>query len=198
MAQGLLLKIVNPYPVEHEAMVSLAHGQKLQLGRSEGNDVVVLNQYVSREHLLLFWEGDKLVVRDLKSLNGTRLNGHRLKADCEVKIGDELQLSNVRIALLPGLGATEQISPEAVEGMKAQIASRTGLFVGEPQLESSMTLRTESPAGGSGIFKRPESRTRTVLIDKDTASSVRESVQRSLLFPILFGAGVGLLMFLLF
>lgn len=201
MAQGLLLKIVNPYPVQHEAMVSLVPGQKIQIGRSEDNDVVVINQYVSREHLLLFWnDSSRLVVRDLKSLNGTRLNGQRLKADAELKIGDELQISNVRIALLPGLGATEQISPEAIEAVKVQIASRTGLFVGEPELQGNLTLHKEAPSGNqSGTFKQTDTRKGTMVMDRDTASEIRRAAQpRSLWFPVLFGLGVGLLMYLLF
>ena len=48
------------------------------LGRSAITDVQIKDRFVSREHLLLRKSGDKLLVMDLRSKNGTFLNGLRL------------------------------------------------------------------------------------------------------------------------
>ncbi len=50
-------------------------GKELLLGR--GGHVVLPSPYASRLHALLAWQGDRYVVTDLGSRNGTRVNGSR-------------------------------------------------------------------------------------------------------------------------
>ena len=52
--------------------------QGLIVGRQQGNDVVLLSQSVSRQHLLISWDGKQVTVKDLGSSNGTILDGTRL------------------------------------------------------------------------------------------------------------------------
>jgi pSer/pThr/pTyr-binding forkhead associated (FHA) protein len=60
------------------------------VGRSAITDVQIKDRYVSREHLLLRKSGDKLLVMDLRSKNGTFLNGNQISpgTEVEVKEGD--------------------------------------------------------------------------------------------------------------
>jgi hypothetical protein len=62
------------------------------VGRSAITDIQIKDRYVSREHLLLRKFGDKLLVMDLKSKNGTFLNGHQIRpgTEVEVKEGDSI------------------------------------------------------------------------------------------------------------
>jgi hypothetical protein len=62
------------------------------VGRSAITDVQIKDRYVSREHLLLRKSGDRLLVMDLKSKNGTFLNGHQIRpgTEIEVKQGDSI------------------------------------------------------------------------------------------------------------
>ena len=62
------------------------------VGRSAITDVQIKDRYVSREHLLLRKSGDKLLVMDLRSRNGTFLNGNQLRpgTEVEVKEGDSI------------------------------------------------------------------------------------------------------------
>ena len=62
------------------------------VGRSTINDVQIKDKFVSREHLLLRKSGDKLFVMDLRSKNGTYLNGNQLRSgdEVEVKEGDSI------------------------------------------------------------------------------------------------------------
>jgi pSer/pThr/pTyr-binding forkhead associated (FHA) protein len=62
------------------------------VGRSAITDVQIKDRYVSREHLLLRKSGDKLLVMDLRSKNGTFLNGNQLRpgTEVEVKEGDSI------------------------------------------------------------------------------------------------------------
>jgi pSer/pThr/pTyr-binding forkhead associated (FHA) protein len=56
------------------------------IGRSAINDVQIKDNYVSREHLLLRKVGDKILVRDLGSKNGTFLNGNQIHPGTESEV----------------------------------------------------------------------------------------------------------------
>jgi pSer/pThr/pTyr-binding forkhead associated (FHA) protein len=48
------------------------------IGRKPDNTIIIDNQAVSGHHAIIEAEGDQLFVEDLKSLNGTYLNGRRI------------------------------------------------------------------------------------------------------------------------
>lgn len=56
------------------------------VGRSAINDVQIKDNYVSREHLLLRKVGDKILVRDLGSKNGTFVNGNQIHSGTEFEV----------------------------------------------------------------------------------------------------------------
>ena len=58
------------------------------VGRSGITDVQIKDRYVSREHLLLRKSGDKLLVMDLRSKNGTFINGSQIRPGTEVEVKD--------------------------------------------------------------------------------------------------------------
>ncbi|NJL93701.1 MAG: FHA domain-containing protein [Anaerolineae bacterium] len=77
---------------------------------------------VSRRHARIHQEGEALYVTDLKSTNGTRLNGYRLEPGhgyC-LRDGDEVELGKLRIIVRfvrsprlgrPGADASQTVSP---------------------------------------------------------------------------------------
>jgi len=67
-----------------------------RVGRSADNDVVLDDTFVSTEHARLVWNGRGWVVEDLKSTNGTRVNGHPVKKTTAVKPGDTIEFGRVK------------------------------------------------------------------------------------------------------
>jgi uncharacterized protein YraI len=53
-------------------------GNRLTLGRSQENDVVLDDPQVSRHHAQVTRQGDQIIVEDLGSTNGTLVNGRRI------------------------------------------------------------------------------------------------------------------------
>jgi len=53
-------------------------GQTIRLGRAEDNDVVLQADEVSRHHATLEYRAGKLILTDLKSMNGTYVNRQRI------------------------------------------------------------------------------------------------------------------------
>ena len=72
-------------------------GKAIRLGRDAASCQLVLDSAsVSRLHCIVRSEGDRLLLRDLGSANGTQLNGKRLAPDQEVVLspGDVLELGS--------------------------------------------------------------------------------------------------------
>jgi adenylate cyclase len=64
-------------------------GNKITLGRSEENDIVLNADEVSRHHAHVSRRGPQTVLTDLKSLNGTYVNRQRV-SECVLKHMDEI------------------------------------------------------------------------------------------------------------
>ena len=64
-------------------------GAAISIGRSPDSDIQIRDEYVSRNHLVLWQSGKKYLLKDLRSVNGTFVNGHRvpLGVTVEVKSG---------------------------------------------------------------------------------------------------------------
>jgi pSer/pThr/pTyr-binding forkhead associated (FHA) protein len=83
-------------------LLSLADGPSLLLdkpvllvGRHEECDIQLNSRKISRKHCIIAQVGETLVVRDLGSTNGVRVNGVRV-ADGTLHTGDELVIGNFR------------------------------------------------------------------------------------------------------
>jgi predicted component of type VI protein secretion system len=61
----------------------------LTIGRTQANDLTIDNLAVSGHHCKVYFEGDKFVLEDLNSLNGTFINNQRIRKSF-LKNGDEV------------------------------------------------------------------------------------------------------------
>lgn len=71
------------------------------IGRSSDADIRIMDNTISRNHLKIFRKNNKYFIRDLKSKNGTFVNGERVQAgdEIEVKTGMPLAIGRVFIHL---------------------------------------------------------------------------------------------------
>ena len=66
------------------------------IGRHPECDVILKSsRKVSRKHCCLAQVESRIVIRDLGSMNGIRLNGERVKKEATVKLGDEITIGDV-------------------------------------------------------------------------------------------------------
>ncbi len=85
------------------------------VGREEGNVIQLNDERVSRYHLKIQEDQDKVVLTDLDSTNGTKVNG------------EDIQLRILRFGDMIALGRTVLLY-----GSRAQIAQRLAQIRGEP------------------------------------------------------------------
>ena len=70
------------------------------IGRHPECDVILkASRKVSRKHCCLAQVESRIVIRDLGSMNGIRLNGRRVKKEATVKLGDEITIGDVSYIL---------------------------------------------------------------------------------------------------
>jgi Nif-specific regulatory protein len=74
----------------------LTPGQTCTLGRAASNRIVLKDDLCSREHAEVSSAGGRWLVRDLGSLNGTRVNGTGVEGEQELAALDEVQLGRTR------------------------------------------------------------------------------------------------------
>jgi pSer/pThr/pTyr-binding forkhead associated (FHA) protein len=71
----------------------------IEIGRSKDAGVSLPDQEVSREHARLSSYDGVVYVEDLRSRNGTFLNGRRVIEAIEVREGDEIDVGTTRIVV---------------------------------------------------------------------------------------------------
>ncbi len=71
----------------------------LELGRDRGTEIVLRDPEVSRRHARFESQDGIVFVEDLKSSNGTFLNGRRVSDAIEVRPGDEIDVGGTRIVV---------------------------------------------------------------------------------------------------
>lgn len=70
------------------------------IGRSEGSDVVIADDFVSARHARITPTGPRsAVLEDLNSTNGTAFNGELIQAPVVLQAGDRIQIGDVHLVV---------------------------------------------------------------------------------------------------
>src|SRR5262249_51944270 len=72
-------------------------GQRYPLGRSPISRIVLKDDLCSREHAEVFYADGRWRLRDLGSLNGTRVNGEKLDSEWELCANDDINLGRTHL-----------------------------------------------------------------------------------------------------
>ncbi len=75
----------------------LVVGQTYILGRAPSNQIVLKDDLCSREHAEVFANGNRWRLRDLHSLNGTRVNDLRIETERELDPQDKVQVGRTHL-----------------------------------------------------------------------------------------------------
>ncbi|MCA9081520.1 MAG: FHA domain-containing protein [Planctomycetaceae bacterium] len=81
------------------------------IGREEDNDIRLNDERVSRFHAKIQSDGDKYILTDLESTNGTRVNGHPVRMRL-LSVGDQVHIGRCVLVF----GSPEQLKQEIATG----------------------------------------------------------------------------------
>ena len=88
----------------------------ITLGRSPDADVVLLDERASRLHCgIRFWDGD-FYIKDLKSRNGTYVNGEKIDV-AKIGAGDRIKVGSTRLVFEQDSPGTATVLHEVEEQM---------------------------------------------------------------------------------
>ena len=109
------------------------------IGRHNDCQIRIRSSQVSRRHCQLFEEGNKLILRDLGSSNGTFVNGKRVLGQQTLKPGDVLTIGGVtlRVDLLAAASKSAAASP-VPQPAASDTAEVTALPVAEDDFEMEL------------------------------------------------------------
>ena len=101
-----------------ETSYKLFPQRPLHIGRDPGNDVVLRDAKVSRQHAQIIFERGFFVLHDLESANGSYVNGRKIRV-APLTNGAELKLGNSKGRFTEELGAEvgATVSHDGAQGM---------------------------------------------------------------------------------
>jgi Nif-specific regulatory protein len=131
----------------------LVSGQSYTLGRSAQNNVVLKDDLCSREHAEVTDAGNVWRVRDLGSLNGTRINDVRIEGEHVFVPGDVIHLGRTHLVFvehmdqLPDVPAPADPQPESGMSIKQRLG-QTRFLTPRPATDNGESAPS-TPAKGS-------------------------------------------------
>lgn len=116
------------------------------IGRSSSADLTLADPFLSRHHARMFREGEKVMIEDLGSRNGTLLNGVQVKSPMALETGDTVTVSGSTLRVA-GEGDNAQEDTEPITDIGATIFRPASELLGEDsrshpsELEGEQALR---------------------------------------------------------
>jgi pSer/pThr/pTyr-binding forkhead associated (FHA) protein len=130
----------------------------LDAGRSDDNEILLLDDHVSRKHARFSLVDGIVWISDFRSANGTYVNGNRLNGGCRLFHGDEISFDQLRFQLVGrGGDLTPVRQPESgTEVVLISPPSRapvetTEFNLAEPRSEPSLVV-PETPETGAFLL----------------------------------------------
>jgi transcriptional regulator with GAF, ATPase, and Fis domain len=123
----------------------LAAGQTYTLGRATTNRIVLKDDLCSREHAEISYSGGRWRLRDLNSLNGTRVNGVRLDGEWELTPQDDVYLGRTHLLFVTDMAQLPDLPQQKEEPESEGVAIRkrlgqTRFLTPQPELSDSGTI----------------------------------------------------------
>ena len=72
---------------------------EVNVGRVQGNDLMLPKGNVSKHHARLLYRDSRFIVTDLKSTNGTYVNGRKISQATSVREGDKIYIGDFVLRL---------------------------------------------------------------------------------------------------
>lgn len=104
----------------------LQAGQRFTLGRANTNRIILKDELCSRDHAEVYFAENRWRLRDLKSLNGTRVNGTTLTGDWELSPADEFEVGKTRFVFVDSLDELPSLPAPSQEAGEVSIKKRLG------------------------------------------------------------------------
>ena len=100
---------------------------EITIGRVQGNDIVLPKGNVSKRHARIVLKDSKFIIVDLKSTNGTYVNGRKITSPLVVKDSDKIYIGDFIV------GVDEAASGDAADGGSDSVTAHLQLVSIKPR-----------------------------------------------------------------
>ena len=106
---------------------------EVSIGRVKGNDIVLPKGNVSKRHSRIVVKDGKFIVVDLKSTNGTYVNGRKITSPQVIKTVDKVYIGDFIIAVADSVAQSpvkapeEKIAPSDIQPMSSSGLNKASL-----------------------------------------------------------------------
>lgn len=178
------------------------HGERMVMGRHPNCHIVLDNAAVSRNHAQILESHGSYFLEDLRSRNGTLLNGEKIRGRTPLNDGDEIKVCDVLMSF--HLGAVPAETPVPIQDVPPrptdELAAQRATVAADVFLESTSKLLAEMkivegpPSDNSSIITtldvaagkhprisvRPEAKLRAVV---EIGSNLAKTLELDLILP---------------
>src|SRR5688500_14598593 len=91
----------------------------ITLGRTKGCMVTIEDRHLSRNHAEIQFDGEAWVLRDRESVNGTFLNGTRVRSIAPLKDGERIKLGDTEVVFGKDASASRPVSSTSMRAVPA-------------------------------------------------------------------------------
>ncbi len=126
------------YPKKGEEFQLPLKKEKISIGRSADNDILVPDPFCSGQHAFIYPSETGYVVRDNKSKNGTFLNGAKIQAETELKKGDEVLIGSTRIVFDKELVANVEVTESPSSASNINTIMNLKEVLKRPDIDTTM------------------------------------------------------------
>jgi pilus assembly protein CpaF len=106
---------------------------EINVGRVQGNDLMLPKGNVSKHHARLLYRDGRFIVTDLKSTNGTYVNGRKIAQATIVREGDKIYIGDFVLKLDTGGGASQNPpEPDYRQQQQDDSSGRTPARIQQP------------------------------------------------------------------
>jgi len=158
-------KIIRQFPINE--------GDCLAIGRGNEADIILDNNAISRRHIALRLDEDCLFVTDLKSTNGTYVNGKRIDKETAITPGDSVEFGKFQLVATSHIDEDVDLS-NSFSSMEMDLDEET-IFV--PNGKEAQGHKASSPKSAPrlSIVKGKGSPTELLLHDKTSVKAGKEA-----------------------
>lgn len=122
---------------------------EINVGRVQGNDLTLPKGNVSKHHARLLYRDGRFIVTDLKSTNGTYVNGRKIAQATIVREGDKIYIGDFVLRLDTAATSAEAPAADASSNDEGRALARTGPNPGGSAVPVAATAAPRP--GGSGV-----------------------------------------------
>jgi pSer/pThr/pTyr-binding forkhead associated (FHA) protein len=186
LAAAQVLALFPPEPIPTLTL----RGREMVIGRGSTCDKVIDLPMVSSRHARIFREGDRVLIEDLQSSNGTFVNGTAVKDPLPVNPGDEIALGSAKFILDTGSWRKE----EATFVDLVEFASDQSLVPLAAEPAAATTPWSGAPAQSAGVAIDPW-RLGALIAQAPLLALLCVAILRGSPAPLLFSVGLAAIWF---